>query len=101
MPSVLATVLRPLLAAAILGATLGAIGSVGFFFWQNREMCPCAPVGLSGEASTIAAPLTPAVRRGVWYSGGAGAGVGVVAAVIFLVPSALRMHRLSRELPGT
>lgn len=87
---------RTLIAAALLGATLGALGSAGLFFWKNREMAPCATAGLDCEQE-VAEPMTDATQRGVITSGVIGGLASMALATIFVVPPALRLRRVLRE----
>jgi hypothetical protein len=96
MSSILAMVGRTLIAAALLGATLGALGSAGLFFWKNREMIPCATAGLDCDQE-VAAPMTDATQRAVITSGLIGGGTSAVLAAFFVVPTALRLRRFARE----
>ena len=90
------TLLRPLSVALVLGALLGGLGYVGFHFWENREMSPCAPVGLvENPNAALAAPASPStLRRGVALSALGGGVAGTLAAVVFILPTALRLRRL-------
>lgn len=93
----LAALIRPLIAAAFLGATLGGLGSMGTFFWANREMSPCASAGLDGVEEAVAAPMTQNVRRGVWLWSGAGAAISVSIASIFVIPPLVRLRRVELD----
>jgi len=86
-----------MLAAALLGATLGGLGAMGYFFWANREMCPCAPVGIDSVEQAVAVPMTDGVQRGVWIASIVGAVVSVGFAALWVVPPALRMHRIENS----
>ncbi len=90
---------RPLIGAVILGMVLGGLAYVGLFFWQNREMCPCAPVGLvDSPESVIAAPASSEeLHQGVVISSLGGGAAGALAAVVFVLPSVIRMNRLLNE----
>ncbi len=97
METWLTTLIRPLVAAALLGATLSGLGSLGWFFWQNREVCPCAPVGLETSGLTVAVPLTPRVQQNILKATGYGAVIGIVFAAMWVVPPTLRLRRLLRD----
>ena len=84
--------LKPLLLATILFGALGGMASYGYFFWKNKEMCPCAATGLEGAAEIeVAEPYSQdriaarAVRFGV-----ASGTIGLVIGLIALAP---RMRR--------
>jgi hypothetical protein len=92
------SIVRPLLAALVLGATLGGLGSVGAFFWDNREMSPCAEAGLiESDSDCLTAAANDRRRRNIVVSTAAGAGLGLVVAIAWIIPPALRMRRFMRD----
>ena len=72
----------------LLFGALGSLGSYGYFFWKNREMCPCAATGLDGaDGIEVAEPYSQdrITRRAVTF-GAASAGAGFLLALIALAP---------------
>jgi hypothetical protein len=91
---------KTVVAAALVGALGGGLGSMGWFFWANREVSPCATAGLDGATVEAAVPLTPEVDERIVLAAGLGAAVAAVAAALFVVPPALRLRRVMRGGDG-
>ena len=84
--------LKPLLLATILFGALGGMASYGYFFWKNKEMCPCAAAGLEGaEGIEVAEPYSQ--ERIVTRAAQFGAASGALGLLIGLVALAPRMRR--------
>ena len=85
--------LKSVLLMALLCGALGGMGAWGYFFFENREMCPCAPAGLEdAEGLTVAQPYSDdlMMRRALSF-GGVGALIGVVIAALMVAPRASRL----------
>ena len=80
--------LKPLLLSAFLFGALGGMASYGYFFWKNKEMCPCAVTGLEGaDDIEVAEPYSQdrIVKRAVQFGIGSG-GIGLLIGLIALAP---------------
>lgn len=89
------------LLAALFGG-LGAMGAYWYFFWQNREMAPCAPVGINGEVVEGVEIVEPysermLLRRTATF-GAAGVLLGVSLGLVIVGPRSARLRRYEREL---
>lgn len=82
--------------ATVLGMTLGGIGYVGYFFWEYRSMCPCAPVGLPGVEVSL--PSLFQMRWGIVISSAFGATFAFLISVVLTLPTALRLKKVFREI---
>jgi predicted anti-sigma-YlaC factor YlaD len=87
---------QSLVAAALLGATLGGMLSVGTFFWEHRDMSPCASVGLLDDS------LSDSTRRSVgllpvttWKWSAFGAAAATVLTLVSLGRAARRLRRMA------
>ena len=71
----------PILLSAALFGLLGGMGSYAWFFWKNREMCPCAPAGLdNAEGITVVEPYSSETMTGrALYFGAVFAAVGALS----------------------
>jgi hypothetical protein len=81
--------------ALVFGA-LGAMGAYGYFFWENREMSPCAPVGIAGaEHIEVAQPYSSEllIHRSLVF-GGVAALIGIVVGIAVVAPRASRMKKI-------
>ncbi|HUT79076.1 MAG TPA: hypothetical protein VM285_15365 [Polyangia bacterium] len=96
---------RSLLLMAFLFGALGGLGSYWWFFWVNREMSPCAPVGVDGKVAAgveIAEPYSEDLlrRRSLVFAGVAALlGMGLAAALVG--PRSRRLRRFAAEEDGT
>ena len=85
----------------LLFGALGGLGSYWWFFWVNREMCPCAPVGVDGQVATgveIAEPYSAdSLRLRSLSFAGVGAALGMGLAVAFIGPRSRRLKRFEEE----
>lgn len=93
--------LRSLLLLGFLFGALGGLGSYWWFFWVNREMSPCAPVGVDGKVAAgveIAEPYSAEVirRRSLAFAG-AGAALGMGLAAALVGPRSRRLKRFEEE----
>ncbi|MBN2802520.1 MAG: hypothetical protein JXR91_05465 [Deltaproteobacteria bacterium] len=98
------------LLTAILGASLGGMGSYWYFFWKNRDMCPCAPQGIEGGEGledAVAEPYSDVImRKRVISFSLSGGMLGVAVSLLLITPkirkfnNALKEIELSGELPG-
>jgi hypothetical protein len=97
--------IKNLLLMAFLFGALGGLGSYWWFFWVNREMSPCAPVGVDGKVAAgveIAEPYSEElIRRRSLVFAGAGAALGMGLAVAFVGPRSRRLRRFEEEEDGT
>ena len=87
--------------AALFGG-LGAMGAYWYFFWQNRDMAPCAPVNIDGtvaEGVEIVEPYSERLllRRTATF-GAVGVLLGVSLGLMIVGPRAARLRRYEREL---
>jgi hypothetical protein len=93
--------LKNLLTMALLFGALGGLGSYWWFFWVNREMSPCAPVGVDGRVAAgveIAEPYCEDnLRRRSLAFGGIGALLGLGVAAIAIIPRSRRLKRFEEE----
>ena len=87
---------------AILGVSLGGMGSYWYFFWENREMCPCAPAGLEGGDdlnSAVVQPYSEVLMRNrvisFSFSGGL---VGIVVGLFASVPRVRRFKKVMKDI---
>jgi hypothetical protein len=88
--------LKSLFLMALLFGALGGMSAYGYFFWENREMCPCAPAGLEGaERLAVKQPYSAElmIRRSLSF-GGIAALIGIGVAVFLTVPRARRLRDL-------
>jgi hypothetical protein len=93
--------LRSLLLMALLFGALGGLGSYWWFFWVNRAMSPCAPVGVDGKVAAgveIAEPYSEELLLGRSLAlAGAGALLGLGLAVALVGPRSRRLKRFEEE----
>jgi len=87
---------------ALLFSGLGAMVAYWYFFWQNREMIPCAPVQVDGtvvEGIEIVQPYSEdlLIRRMAIF-GSAGALIGMSLALVLVIPRARRLRRYEKDL---
>jgi hypothetical protein len=85
---------------AVLGAALGGMGSYWYFFWENREMCPCAPAGLEGgENIKVVQPYSDELmKKRVAAFSFAGAFSGISLALFLIAPRAKKLKDAMREM---
>jgi hypothetical protein len=89
--------LKSLFLMALLFGVIGAMGAYWYFFWQNRNMVPCGPVGNDGSIAAgieVVQPYSEALllRRAVLFGAvGALLGIGIGTAVVG--PYARRLRR--------
>jgi hypothetical protein len=93
--------LKGLLSMALLFGAIGAMGAYWYFFWENRNMSPCAPVGNDGtvaEGVTVVQPYSEELllRRTLSF-GAAGALIGVGIGLAGVVPYARRLRSYERN----
>ena len=93
--------LKNLLTMALLFGALGGLGSYWWFFWVNREMSPCAPVGVDGKVADgveIAEPYCEdTIQRRSLTFGGIGALLGMGLAAVAILPRSRRLRRFEQE----
>jgi hypothetical protein len=80
--------LKLLLLSALLFGALGGMASYGYFFWKNKEMCPCATAGIEGaEGIVVEEPYSHEriVRRATTF-GLVSAGLGLLVGLAALGP---------------
>ena len=85
---------KSLLLMAVLFGSLGGMGAYGYFFWENREMCPCAPAGIEGgDAIAVAQPYSDDLmaQRSLSF-GGVGALLGILIGIAVVAPRASRLR---------
>jgi hypothetical protein len=92
---------KSLFLMALLFGALGGMTSWGYFFFENREMCPCAPVGLENGDALSAAVAQPysdelMVNR-VLSFGGVGALIGIAIGIAVVAPRASRLKELEES----
>jgi hypothetical protein len=81
--------------AVLLGATLGYIGFAGFHFWQSREMCQCANVGLVDDETVGVERVSRSdLQTGSVRGTVGGALVGLAAGLAAWALSARRLRRM-------
>lgn len=91
--------IKSILLVSLAFGLVGGMTAWGYFFFENREMCPCAPAGMEdGEGLTVAQPYSSDLltRRSLTF-GGAGALIGVVVGIAIAAPRARRFNAVSRE----
>ncbi len=87
---------------AVMFGLLGGMTSWGYFFFENREMCPCAPVGIENNEALQAAVVQPyseefMLRRSLSF-GGIAALIGVLVGVAVVAPQASRLKKIEKYL---
>lgn len=88
-----------------MGALFGLLGGMtawGYFFFENREMCPCAPVGIENNEALQAAVAQPysdefMLRRSLSF-GGVAALIGVLVGIAVVAPRASRLKQIAESL---
>jgi hypothetical protein len=93
--------LKSLLLMATLFGLLGGMSAYGYFFWENREMCPCAAAGLEGaEGIAVKQPYSDElmIRRSLSF-GGIAALFGIGVAVLVTAPRARRLRDIEPDEP--
>lgn len=93
--------IKSLFVLVVLFGLLGGMSAYGYFFFENREMCPCAPAGIEGaENLTVAQPYSDElmVRRSLSF-GGVGALFGLAVGMFFLAPRASRLKAWTEDEP--
>ena len=95
---------KSLLLMALLFGALGGMTAWGYFFFENRKMCPCAPAGLkNAEAleATVAQPYSDdlMLRRSLSF-GGVAALIGLVVGIAVVAPRASRLRDAGFDDPA-
>lgn len=87
---------------AMLGGSLGWMGSYWYFFWENRDMCPCAPAGIEGGDdlnSQVVQPYSDLIIRNrvisFSFSGGL---LGIVVGLFASVPRVRRFKKAMKDI---
>jgi len=85
---------------ALLGASLGGMGAYWYFFWENKEMCPCAPVGLAGgDGLSVVQPYSDSLMyKRVGMAGTAGAAIGAALGLMLAGPQVRRFKSAMTDI---
>ncbi|MFO8073007.1 MAG: hypothetical protein R6V85_14130 [Polyangia bacterium] len=87
---------------ALLFGAIGAMGAYWYFFWQNRNMAPCAPVANDGsvmdEGAEVVQPYSDdLIFKRTMLFGAVGALIGIGIGTAVVGPHARRLRRFERD----